>query len=841
MTELSNDKKKYIVDYISGEKVRNTPEETEAVQVLAKQLVENFNYDKEQIQTHPQYRVKASPSDTSKKYPVDIAVFKTAAKKDEDVQIVAECKSKTKKEGERQLKDYLRFCEARVGVWFNGEEKLYLKKIEKNGKVLFDTIPTLPKKGQKLEEIGKFKRKDLVTPHNLKNIFTVIKNYLAGNAVGTTRDEALAQQIINLVFCKIYDEKFTFMENMVSFRASINDSPEEVKERILLLFKKVKAKYKEVINVGDEIRLDANSIVYVVGELQNYCLLGAERDAIAEAFEIFIGPSLKGSQGQFFTPRNVIQLLVELIDPKIDDYVIDPACGTGGFLLESLKHMWKKLDSQAKESDWPSRALQEDKTAIAVHQIRGIEKDNFLSKVAKAYMTIMGDGKGGIFCEDSLERPVEWKDKTCQNITANTFDVLLTNPPFGKDIKIIGENKLKQFDLGYSWQMKQGVPYKTNKLKNKENPYVLFIERSLELLKDGGRMGIVLPEIVFHGTNSKYIMNYICNNNNIEWIVDLPRNTFQPHTGAKCIAIIFEKNVSQQEKIKMAVAEEVGHDHRGKKKYRWDNETNTINKNELWDDIPLIIEEAKSKTFKKYCFEQNSKACKDTEIFVPRFYWDDKVEEVREEANNNGMHLVSVDELIEEGAISHYFNGHGSPKAHFKGKGDIPYVRVKDIINWEVYRDPTAMVPQRVYEAFKDKGIKNKYLQTGDILFVWRGSKRIGSVAMVAPYDQKVILTREILTLRTTREENKYNLNPYYLIYLLEHELTKKQFYNKILVDTTIDNMDDRWKTLMLPFHNDKKVIDEISLKVKNVFEQMWQARETILDFKNNIEDLFKL
>jgi type I restriction enzyme M protein len=181
----------------------------------------------------------------------------------------------------------------------------------------------------------------------------------------------------------------------------IDEDKKVVKERIEKIFEKVKTKYSEVIEVADSITLDADSIKYVVGELQNFSLIESERDIIADAFETFIGYSLKGAQGQFFTPRNVIKLMVEIINPQPNELLIDPACGTGGFLVESLRHIWKVLDKQADEYGWSELALKEEKISSAIKCIKGLEKDDFLSKVAKAYMAILGDGKGGIFCEDS--------------------------------------------------------------------------------------------------------------------------------------------------------------------------------------------------------------------------------------------------------------------------------------------------------------------------------------------------------------------------------------------------------------------------------------------------------
>lgn len=190
-------KEGYIFDYISDEQVKITPEEVEAVQVFSRQLVEDYGYSKSQIQTHPQYRVKSSPSDTSKSYPLDIIVFSDENKTEEDEYIIVECKKKTRNDGVSQLKNYLTFSNAYLGVWFNGIERIFLKKIEKQGKVFFEEIPNIPNKGQRLEDIGKFKRKDLKPTHNLKVIFSSIRNYLAG----TGRDEIIAQLSI-LFFVK---------------------------------------------------------------------------------------------------------------------------------------------------------------------------------------------------------------------------------------------------------------------------------------------------------------------------------------------------------------------------------------------------------------------------------------------------------------------------------------------------------------------------------------------------------------------------------------------------------------------------------------------------------------
>ena len=579
----------YLIDYITGTEVKATPEEAQAVQPFAKMLVEDYGYPKELITTHPQYRVKVRPSDTKKEYPVDIAVFSVTQKSDNDIYIVVECKKKTRKDGRSQLEDYLRFCKAQLGVWYNGEERFFLRKYEADGQVKFEEIPNIPKYGQRLEDIGKFRRCDLKPTHNLKSTFKAIRNHLAANTVGATRDEVLAQQLINIIFCKIYDERFTEPEDIVSFRAGVNEAPSDVKKRLLDLFDKVKRKYKEVLDKEDNISLDADSIVYVVGELQNFCLIEAERDSVADAFETFIDHALKGGQGQFFTPRNVVRMMVDILDPSDEDYIIDPSCGSGGFLVETLRYIWKKLDSEGERYHWNAANLKEEKMEVALNKLCGIDKDYFLSKVAKAYMAILGDGKSGIFCEDSLDMPSNWQDKTRIKIGTGKFSLLLTNPPFGSKIPVRGEDKLKQYDLAYKWKKNKVGVWEKGKLKEKESPQVLFIERDVQLLADYGRMAIVLPDGVFGNDTFGYIRHWLKEQGRILAIIDIPVETFQPNTSTKTSILVFQKlpkeEIPEDYDIFMAIASTCGHDRRG-------NETES-------DEIQLVAAE-----YKKWAIKQ---------------------------------------------------------------------------------------------------------------------------------------------------------------------------------------------------------------------------------------------
>ena len=153
--------------------------------------------------------------------------------------MIVECKKKTRKDGVAQLKLYLDMSPAQVGVWFNGEDHVYLRKVHhKDGRRTYEELPNIPRKGQRIEDIGLFQRKDLKRPSNLKAVFRDIRNHLAGNVTGITRDEALAQEIINVLFCKIYDELNTGPDEVVTFRSGVDESPKDVKRRIVDLFDK---------------------------------------------------------------------------------------------------------------------------------------------------------------------------------------------------------------------------------------------------------------------------------------------------------------------------------------------------------------------------------------------------------------------------------------------------------------------------------------------------------------------------------------------------------------------------------------------------------------------------
>jgi len=176
--------------------------------------------------------------------------------------VIVECKSKTQNDGKTQLENYLTLSRANIGVWFNGKEFIAIRKYEKSGKIFFDDLPDIPKFGERLEDIGQYKRKDLIPPYSLIHEFRAIRNYLAGNAVGMTNDASFAQEVINVILCKLYDEKYTEPDNKIRFRAGYEKSTDDVLDRVMEIFLDTKKEYSDVFDLHSTITSIFSSVCF---------------------------------------------------------------------------------------------------------------------------------------------------------------------------------------------------------------------------------------------------------------------------------------------------------------------------------------------------------------------------------------------------------------------------------------------------------------------------------------------------------------------------------------------------------------------------------------------------
>jgi len=402
---------------------------------------------------------------------------------------------------------------------------------------------------------------------NLPEVFRRIHYHLYANS-NILRSERLGIEMVRILYCKIFDE----MNNGTDFMIKNGENVEQVGYRIRELFSKVVLNYPDVFSIDESIGLDNKSIYFVVETLQYYFLNKTPRDVIAEAFQAFWGHGLRGEKGQFFTPRNVVKMCVDVLAPKPGEKIIDPACGSGGFLVEIYSSLGIKN----------------------YLRIFGIDKEPDLVKISKAYMAMIGDGHANIFNLDSLY-PESWPQETKKILCDDSFDVVLTNPPFGAKIFIDDKKILKNFELGYKWLSNENGWYR-NKDLQKQVPQILFIERCIQLLKQNGRMAIVLPDGLFGNSSDRYVWEYIKSKTQIIGIVSLPPEAFLPSTHTKT-SVLFLKKITGKMKdypIFMAIAKKIGHDKNGKLIYKMTNDGKPIldQNGDLLvdDDLPEITE-----------------------------------------------------------------------------------------------------------------------------------------------------------------------------------------------------------------------------------------------------------
>ncbi|MDA8240523.1 MAG: N-6 DNA methylase [Nitrospiraceae bacterium] len=751
--------------------------------------------------------------------------------------MVAECKKRYRTDGEEQLKLYMDMSPAEVGVWFNGDEHEYLRKIHhKDGSRTYTPLPNIPRHGQRIEDIGLYSRKDLKKPSNLRAVFRDLRNHLAGMTTGITRDEALAQEIINILFCKILDEQETDRDETVTFRAGVGEEPEAVRERVLQLFERVKtATYEDVFDKNDTISLDADSLCYVVGELQNYCVMDADRDAIGDAFEVFIGPALRGAEGQFFTPRNVVKMMVEILDPKPGEKIIDPACGSGGFLIGALEHVWTQFRLQAKRKGWTEKQLFKREVEVATDCFRGVDKDAFLAKVCKAYMALVGDGRGGVFCANSLNRPEEWPHGLREKARLGVLDIVMSNPPFGNKIVVKGESVLTQYDFGYKWRWDKaaGQFEKTSTIHEDQPPQLLFLERCLQLLKPGGRMGIVMPESILGNPSYEYVISYLLENTRLIAVITMPESLFKTsgkggtHTKV-CTLLLAKEKTTEPYNVFMAEAKWCGHDSRGNPTMR----KNARGEMELLDDVPeitgryrqLMLEGGRVQDHLGFVLRSDKIQ---NHILVPKYYNPEITRDLQRLKKTHA--LVRLGDLVDDKKVSVDTGVEIGKMAY--GTGHIPFIRTSDLSNWEIKADFKHGVSQAVYEEYRGR----IDVEPGDILLVRDGTYLIGTTAIVTKSDVPMLFQSHIYRIRVLA---KQDIDPWLLFACLNAPTVKRQIKAKQFTQDIIDTLGKRLFEVVLPIPKDAKIRKRIADETRRVIETRVQLRNRAREIAFEVEGI---
>ncbi|WP_346892645.1 N-6 DNA methylase [Clostridium sp. UBA871] len=606
-----------ISDYIDGKFRNDTPEEY-VRQNVEKRLVNEHKYNKKNIAV--EFTLKLG----SNKPRADIVIFSSDSdsRQQENIKLIIECKKETvepssKKDGIEQLKSYMSVCSnCEWGMWTNGKYKEVLKKsIDERGTIIFESYNDIPSADGSVDDVDRPKRGKLknAVEDNLLFVFKTCHNYIYIND-GMQKQPAFFE-FLKVIFCKIEDERN--IPHQLEFYATSKernniDGQLTVKNRIDKIFEKVKRKYGKIFDVNDEISLMPRSLAYIVSELQKYSLLNTHIDIKGKAYEELVGSNLRGDRGEFFTPRNVMKMTVEMINPKDNEKILDSSCGTGGFLVTAMNHVIKKLEHDIileygkDKNDWgydETRIFQERISEIAKNNLFGFDINPDLVKATKMNMVMNNDGSGNILRTDSLLPPHEWtnefKTKLSEALGINKldlrnassiefFDVIVTNPPFGSKIPIKDRSILEQYDLAHIWEKQDGRWEKTDRFQSSVPPEQLFIERCCQLLKPGGRMGIVLPDAILNSPSLGYIREWLLNKTYLIASIDLHADTFQPKNGTQCSVLIVRKKTKAEKdeelesgnirnyNIFMAMVDRIGHDKRGSILFKRDKYGNEL-------------------------------------------------------------------------------------------------------------------------------------------------------------------------------------------------------------------------------------------------------------------------
>jgi len=400
-------------------------------------------------------------------------------------------------------------------------------------------------KGDKDKELKIVQKEDLI--RTLEKAHDTV--WQGGRLAPTTAFDEIAK----LLFCKLQDEKessITKKGEPYKFQIGTYETADEVFNRINAIYQAAKQKDSEVFK--DDIRLEPKIVYSVVEHLQSINFNKTDLDTKGIAFERFMEDFFRGKMGQFFTPRELIRFSVRILNPQTNEILLDPACGSGGFLLNAMDVV---RDEAEHEHDDPLDAYRVWHD-FAKENLFGIDINDQIARVCKMNMILHDDGHTNVISVDSLA-DMQDINRIHPRFKENTFALILTNPPFGAMVKQAEKPYLKKYVLG-----------KDRKTQKTE---ILFIERCLEFLRPGtGRMGIVLPDGILTNSSLQYVRDFIMERTQILAVVSLPQFAFTHFGAGVKSSLVFLRKKAEGEKLEnypifMAIAEHIGYDATGRK------------------------------------------------------------------------------------------------------------------------------------------------------------------------------------------------------------------------------------------------------------------------------------
>ncbi len=582
---------------------KDTPEEN-VRQRWARSLVDEYGYDVADMAV--EFSVKMG----SLRKRADIVVFKPGGPRRQDtVVVVVEAKSKNaspndKAEGVDQLKSYMSACSAcRFGLWVGAEKLAY----EKSGDGRMEDTTDIPRFGDTQPQPPKFH--ELTPATDLKASLRRCHNYIYANQ-GIQKAEAF-HELQKLIFCKVLDEK-EFVDQLRFFvrgeeRKSIAGQHKLRDERIAPLFDEVRERYPYIFESDDRIKLNLKVLAYIVSELQRYSLLNTQADVKGQAYEELVGANLRGDRGEFFTPRNVCDMAVRMVlslysNQRIASLkVLDCCCGTGGFLVATVNQLRKKIAGFEQTKGGSDENIRNRIGArireMAERNLFGMDINPFLVRTTQMNLVMHGDGSANVFQGDSLAAPGEWEDERArEKIKHGSFDIVVTNPPFGGQAHVDDPHILSRYEL---------PALETKDTKRLMPAEQLFVEGALKYVKPGGYLAIVLPRSIANNPGLKFIRKWLLGNARLLASIDLPKETFAEGAGVPNPSVLIMQRLTREEaklaragaldeyEIFMSIPKKVGIDKRGNPVYVRTSEGFVVldkaNKPSVDDDLPKVV------------------------------------------------------------------------------------------------------------------------------------------------------------------------------------------------------------------------------------------------------------
>ena len=594
---------------------------------------------------------------------------------------------------------------------------------------------------------------------NLTDAFRRLYFHLYTNSKAS-RAERIVEEISLLLLAKLAIENTggqKTLDGVLSGKAQANQA----------LLPILKRSYPGLIDANQKFTLGEEAVRSALRELNEISLTKAPAHVLGDAFQALIGPRLRGDKGQFFTPRSVVRAMVDIVDPTPTESILDPACGTGGFLLEAFAYQSRKGKAKSR--------------------LVGVDKDHDLFRLSSALLQIATAGSAASFNFNALEQAA-WSPVNA-GTTELQFDVVLTNPPFGSRIGVSDTALLRTFDFGHQWIFRATPDswVRTDGLLAAQDPQLLFLELCVRKLVPGGRLGIVLPEGVFGNNADGYVWDWLRSKGRILALLDCPRTTFQPGTDTKTNILFFRKDPVSPErrsgdldKVSVAVALNCGHDRRGR--------THLPNGTEYPDDFRALAEAYPNRRSPESGWRTVSIGPRS--YMVPRYYAEETPRSPFEAQLTRTAETATLAELIERGALS-VRRGHEVGSEAY-GTGDVPFVRTSDLSNLEISADPTKSIAEDLYAEYA----KQQDLRPGDILMVVDGRYRIGATAMLTPANSRCIVQSH---LRILTVDDPEVLDPYELLFALNLPSVRLRIRDLVFVQSTLGSLGKRLFELKIP------------------------------------------